>query len=214
MAESESTKARRTKIETEELFWATVHTGTREMLIAAGQARPEQFPGEPGCGKTSTVFPAVGAERKKQVRRRSTYLYEVAIYKTRDEQAAWWAADNAKRQAQDASTALDDGSIKAALAAAQRERYERVIAEGGADALRKIAQERLQHGCWLIEAAFNLTEDPAIPYRFDEPVRRGVLEAIVGLIQLMRSPMAIQRAGLAAQNTGFQRFMRNVQASR
>lgn len=105
MADSESTKARRAKIETGEWCWATVHTGTREMLIAAGYAKPEQFPGEPGCGKTSTVFPAVGAERKKRVRRRSTYLYEVAFYKTAAESAAYWAEREASMPSQDASAA-------------------------------------------------------------------------------------------------------------
>lgn len=89
MANYQSSKELREKIETAELSMGLRHTGTREALIAAGLAKPGQFPGEPDCGKWSTVFPADGEHRKRQVSRRSPYLYDVVVYWNPDERAAY-----------------------------------------------------------------------------------------------------------------------------
>ena len=90
MADSVADKARRASIEVLEHASGTVHTGTRAMLIQAGLATPEQFPGEPGCGKTSNTFSSAGG-RKIRVARRSTYLFDVEIYRTEAEKRAYRA---------------------------------------------------------------------------------------------------------------------------
>lgn len=73
-------------IETLEILPGIRHSGTRKALIAAGLAIAGQFPGEPGCGTTSTVFPGEGERVKIQVRRRSPYLYDVLVYWTPEEE--------------------------------------------------------------------------------------------------------------------------------
>jgi hypothetical protein len=74
-------------------------------LIAAGRAKPEHFPGQPGCGSWSTRFwPENG--RKFRVScytapalRSENTLFEVEIYSNREEKAAYRAAERARWEA-------------------------------------------------------------------------------------------------------------------
>jgi hypothetical protein len=84
----------------------TTHRGTREQLIVAGLAKPEHFPGQPGCGSWSTRFwPENG--RKFRVScytapalRSENTLFEVEIYSNREEKAACRAAQCARWEAE------------------------------------------------------------------------------------------------------------------
>lgn len=103
-----------------------------------------------------------------------------------------------------------DRVIAARLSAMQRDEYLRAYTEGGEPALRELAQERLQHGSYLVMAAFNLTNDPAVPYEFDEEVQFAVREAMVTLIRLMRRPMRCTIERVAAKDPAVERFMQTV----
>ncbi len=84
------------------------YSGTRQALIAAGIAKAGQFPGEPGCGIWSTVFPADGERRRMQVKRRSPYLYYVLVYATPEERAAYEAKTYADAKAYAASRSREE----------------------------------------------------------------------------------------------------------
>lgn len=183
----------RTGIETDEHASVTAHYGTREALIAAGLATTGQFPGEPGCGKTSTVFPAKNGERRKQVRRCSSRIYEVRIDKTPEERAAYQAEFEA--------------FIMQEQSARERERYTRALGCDGIEGLRRLAQDNLMRGGLLIETAFNLQDSPDIPYRFDKEVRAEAVRAIWTLVQLMRKPLRVRAGALAGGDAAFQRFL-------
>lgn len=192
MADSQSTKDRREKIESDERYWATVHTGTRDMLIAAGLAKLEQFPGEPGCGKSSTVFRPKDGSRKFKVSRRSTYLYEVSIYKTPEERAKYEAEESAEIQA------------NAAAYRAEQTRKD-IAAPGG---VRGMAEKWLEGGIVGVLQAFNAANDPNKPFSFDPRTVEEVTERCQSLITLFHSRKMTPRLGHIAQaDPEFQRFM-------
>jgi len=117
-----------TEIRTEERHWATVHIGGRDELIAVGHAKPEEFPGQPGCGKTSTIFRKPDGSKWKKVSRRSTYWWEVAFYKTPEQTAAFMT--DADRQIK-AMAAGADGRVSEAELDGAFQRFMRNAAAGG-----------------------------------------------------------------------------------
>lgn len=97
-------------------------------------------------------------------------------------------------------------ALRAELARVERDRFRAAIASGG-DGLRKIAEQRLEHGSCLIIAAFNLAHDPDCPYQFDEAVAIEAKQAILTLIRLMKSPIHQRAEAFAAGDVEFQRFL-------
>lgn len=195
------------KIETSECSIGVRHDGTREALIAAGLAKPEQFPGEPGCGKTSTVFPRDGKKswrstterRRIRVSRRGPSLYTVLVYWTADERAAYearWQAKMAEYEAQE----------KEERRQRDAELMRKALAEGGG--ARGLVETTLKGGMYAIFRAFNITNDPAVPYGFDAETLRRVEEHCRELILLSRSDTLREKLAPVAQgDAGFQRFM-------
>lgn len=205
MADNAEAKARRERIEVEERHWATVHCGTREALITAGLARPEQFPGEPGCGKTSTVFPAAGAERKKQIRRRSTYLYEVAFYKTGEETAAYMAAFQAESAAAQEKLRTEE---ERRYAEAGRRLKRAALADGGP---RGMAMAAMAGAAVSLAMAFNIKDDPDRPYGFPAETKAAVRDHLDRIMELFKHGGFEPRLGaVAAGDPEFQRFMQRA----
>lgn len=97
--------------------------------------------------------------------------------------------------------------LRAALGEIERERFRAALVDGGAEGLRKIAQSRLQQGCYLIDSAFDLAHNPGCPWKFDERVQLEATNAIVTLIRLMRSPIELRAEAFAASDVEFQRFL-------
>lgn len=104
-----------------------------------------------------------------------------------------------------------DGSLEAWTSAIRRERYLKAL-QRGEPGLRELAQNLLRDGCYLLEAAFNLTEDPECPYRFSDEARLEVQGSIVKLLRQMQTPITVARAGIAAQDPDFQRFIAKARA--
>jgi hypothetical protein len=194
MADSQEARGYNETIERCEYFQGVRHTGNRASLIAAELARLEQFPGEPGCGKTSTVFPAEGERRKFRVSRRSTYIYEVTIYWNPEERAAYeqrWAAECAKQ-------------------CRQHETEARRALAGPAD-VRAMADSWFKNATLALIHAFNMANNPNIPFTYDKATLEQVTEHCRALMALQMSGGFKPKLAAMAQGDGeFQRFMGRV----
>lgn len=204
-------RERRGKIETHECSLGVRHEGTREMLVAAGLAKPEQFPGEAGCGKTSTTFPRDKSKswrstpncRRIRVTKRGPFLYEVLVYWAREERDAYEVRWQARLAAEEALLVERRRHERASRDA---ELMRRALAEGGG--ARGLVETTLKGGMYAIFHAFNISNDPAVPYAFDAGTLRQVEEHCRALVMLSESNALRERlAPIAQGDAGFQRFM-------
>jgi len=169
----------------------------RETLIAAGVVKPGQFPGEPGCGKTSTVFPGAGERKKTRVyvvslRNRKPFRFGVDVYRTPEERAAY--IERAQFEFQDRQ--------RAQRVAQDRDRLAQC---GGA---RGVAEDALKAGILSLVQAFNLTNDPHHPYAFDEATTAKANALLAEIAQLFGGGGFSARLGAFAQSDPeFQRFV-------
>lgn len=194
------------EIQFEKRWWADVYTGTREALIAAGHAKPDQFPGEPGCGKTSTSFLATPELRKMRVSRRSADMFQVAVHCTREERQARVAAATAKVEAK--ATAYR-AEIADQLRARRREDLRQHLAEPGG--VRRLADVALEAGIIGIIRAFNLCGLPDVPYGFDEATTaeaKGLARQLMALHA--RARFTVRAGAVAQRDPEFQRFIQRA----
>ena len=150
MADSQAARERREEVAVEGYSWGTAYTGGREALIAAGLAKPEYFPGEPGCGKTTTDFRPKDGGRKFTVSRRSKYLYVVSILRTPEEVERFDAA-KVREDAERDRFLLDHQAAAV-----------RLLACPGTSP-KQIAKACLDGTCLSAIMAFNMTDDPSRP---------------------------------------------------
>lgn len=197
-------------IEVDERDWAVVYEGTREALIASGLAKAGQFPGEPGCGKTSTVFPGEGDRRKikvsiARVRAGKAIAFQVAVYRTKAEYEAHWEKWNAESEARRREYQAE---CDARLAASRRDLTQKALAEVGP---RGIADAALKGALVGIMRAFNLTGDPDMPYTFDDETIGRAKYLGQRLLQLFEEGTLTPQLGAVAQgDADYQRFMGTV----
>lgn len=197
-------------IEVDERHWAVVHEGTREALIASGLAKAGQFPGEPGCGKTSTVFPGDGERRKikvsiARVSAGKAIAFQVAVYRTKAESQAysekWQAEVKARQRAYQAE-------CDARLAASRRGLMQKALTEVGP---RGIADAALKGALVGVIRAFNLAGDPETPYTFDKDTVEEAMILCRRLMGLFREGALTPQLGAVAQgDADYQRFMGRV----
>src|SRR5690242_20225347 len=94
-AESEATTAGLT---VEHWTWADAYIGTKQALIEAGVLKEGQFPGDPGCGITSTAWNADGTRWTRcnkpsfvnvHKRAKDTFLARVLLTSQAEESRRW-----------------------------------------------------------------------------------------------------------------------------
>lgn len=202
MADNSEAKARRESIERTTFFHGVRHTGTREVLIEAGLAKADQFPGQPGCGKTSTTFQAVGDQKKIQVSRRSTYLFDVVVHFTKAErkeyQARQYAAIEARRKQYE-----EEGRARVAGARAELRRAS--LNNGGP---RGVANVAMEMALLSLVTAFNMHGDPDIPYSFDPDTIDEVKDLARQIWSLhLHENFTPKTGAIAEADLSFQRFM-------
>lgn len=211
-----------TGIKVEERHWATVHIGRMDELIAAGLAKPEEFPGMPGCGKTSTIFRTADGKRKlKKVSRRSTSCWEVAVYRTPGETAAFEATERKEIEAAALKEGVLPGGAEAPAHDSRPCSVEQLAAAPWAsippdvrgpfyrDAFTRCAKRGLFGLHLLFEGK---TEDPKatgyLPYRLSAAQRREAKDAIAALFSIIKhAHLEATPIAKAQADPTFQRFL-------
>src|SRR5581483_870613 len=200
----------RAGLEVEEFHLGRRYSGSPSALIAAGVAAAEQFPGQPGCGKTSTVF-AVGG-RKVRVTRRGPQLFDVVVRWTKEERSAYdarqakYLAAREQERAAEQARAAEEVSRRAAEICADLLRE--ALAESGP---RRVAEASLEAGICSLIRAFNMLSAPDVPYTFDAATVELAKEHCQALCALFKDGKLLPQLGALAQSDGaFQRFMKTA----
>lgn len=186
-----------------QLWFCDRYIGTKEALIAGGFAKAEWFPDiptkAPSRGLTRTYRIPSAMSRKHHVRgelhieleRLRNGRWELRLPVSAEEEERRWNANHAQKPAAEGDKAMHD-----------------VIAESGP---RAVAEEQLKAGLCMVIRAFDLLEDPDVPWSFDGKTRKAVQEhgrAILGLFA--SGTIRVKREAQAQRDADFQRFMAKV----